>query len=188
MPFPLITKRLIVRPFRLSDDDAFHTVLGDPEVMKDIPGGPSPSVPATRSKLRRIIEMQDRYGLSMWALIERESNTIIGDCGLMLVEGKGPEIELTYDIAREKWGEGFATEAAHVCLKYGFEELDLEEIIAITYPHHQASRRVMEKAGMTYRRVHRYYDRDMVVYSYTREEYSGFQGAVPEATCANASL
>lgn len=173
MPFPLVTERLMIRPFELSDTEAFHRILGDPEVMENIPGGASPSLAVTRSKVRKIIGYQKKHGLSMWAIFQRETGRLIGDCGLILVEGKGPEIELTYDIARSEWGKGYATEASKACLTYGFQELGLEEIIAITYPPHRVSRRVMEKAGMTYRRNQRYYDHEMVVYSLTVDEFRG---------------
>lgn len=118
----------------------------------------------------KIMKYQEEHGLSMWAIIEKETGRVIGDCGLILVEGKGPEIELTYDIAWDAWGKGYATEAGRECLRYGFEELGLDRIIAITYPSHAASRRVMEKCGMRYEGCREYYGHEMVVYVMTREE------------------
>ncbi len=125
----------------------------------------------TREKISKIMKYQEEHGLSMWAIIDRVTGRVIGDCGLILVEGKGPEIELTYDLAREVWGKGYATEAGRECLRYGFEELGLERIIAITYPSHSASRRVMEKCGMHYEGNKEYYGHEMVVYVLTREEH-----------------
>ena len=99
-----------------------------------------------------------------WAVELRATGEFIGDCGLVYVEGKGPEIEVAYHFAKEWWGRGLATEAARACLDYGFRELGLREIIAICFPEHVASRRVMEKAGMRYVGPARYYELDLVKY------------------------
>jgi len=165
MPLPLETERLIIRPFTLEDAGAFHFILGDPEVMKDIPSGTSASVDETRERLRKIIKGYETWGFCLWALVNRRTGEMVGNCGLIPVEGKGPEVEVSYDIARKHWGKGYATEAARACLRYGLEELGLEEIIAMTFPHHRASQRVMEKAGMVYRENKRFYGQEMVVYS-----------------------
>ena len=93
---------------------------------------------------------------------------VFGDCGLFLVEGRGPEVEVAYHFGKEWWGHGYATEAASACLAYGFRECGLEEIIAISYPQHTASRRVMEKSGMKYVGTARYYEIDVVKYSKRR--------------------
>jgi len=56
----------------------------------------------TRQRLARIMEHQHKNGFSLWALIGKDTGRLIGDCGLILVEGRGPEIELSYDIARAR--------------------------------------------------------------------------------------
>lgn len=170
MNFPLKTKRLYIRPFGSEDVEGLHKIFGDPEVMKHIPSGPSSSLQVTQQRLAKIIKHQEEHGFSLWALIEKETGILIGDCGLILVEGRGPEIELSYDIARAYWGKGYATEAARECLRFGLENLKLDRIIAITYPDHFASRRIMEKIGMTYEGFVHYYDRDLVQYSASKKK------------------
>ena len=164
MSFPLETKRLYIRPFRTEDADELHEIFGDSRVMERIPGGPSPTLQETKGRLAKIIEHQEKNGFSLWALIDKEKGNLIGNCGLILVEGRGPEIELSYDIAYEFWGRGYATEAARECLRFGFENLKLDRIIALTYSDHIASRRVMENIGMVYEKTGHYYDRDLVQY------------------------
>jgi RimJ/RimL family protein N-acetyltransferase len=163
--FPLETKRLYIRPFRAEDVEALHRVFGDARVMDRIPGGPSSTLRETQRRLAKIMAHQETHGFSLWALIEKESGSLVGDCGLILVEGRGPEIEVSYDVAYAFWGRGFATEAARECLRFGFENLKLPRIIALTYADHTASRRVMEKIGMTYEKPAHYYDRDLVQYT-----------------------
>jgi len=165
LSFPLETQRLYIRPFRAEDAEALHMVFGDARVMERIPGGPSPTLQETQRRLAKIMAHQEKHGFSLWALIDKENGNLVGDCGLILVEGRGPEVEVSYDITYAWWGRGYATEAARECLRFGFEELKLPGIIALTYADHMASRRVMEKIGMTYESIVHYYDRDLVQYS-----------------------
>ena len=59
-----------------------------------------------------------------------------------------PCVEIGWRLASRFWGHGYATEGARAALQFGFEEIELEEIVAFTVPENMASRRVMEKIGM----------------------------------------
>lgn len=67
--------------------------------------------------------------------------------------------------------QGIATEVAKVSLKYGFEEVKLDHIVAITAPEHIASRRVMEKCGLKYQKNAQFYNLDVVYYALARSEW-----------------
>ena len=166
MPLPLETKRLLIRPFEPEDAAAAHLWLGDPEVMARIPSGASGDVAHTASRLQVNIDHQRAQRFSLWAVAEKRSGKLIGDCGLFLVEGKGPEVEIIYRFARKYQRQGYAAEAAREVLRYGREELRLPKIIAITHPDHHASRRVMEKCGMIFVRRDILYGIEMVVYEF----------------------
>lgn len=163
--FPIETPRLTIRSFTREDAEALHErVFGDDEVMRYIPRGASPSVERTRGAVDRFMHHEREHGFGLWAVDLRATGELIGDCGLVNVEGRGPEIEVAYHFAKEWWGRGLATEAARACLDYGFRVLGLREIIAICLPEHIASRRVMEKVGMRYVGTARYYELDLVKY------------------------
>lgn len=165
MPLPIETTRLIIRSFTLQDARPLHErVFGDPEAMKFIPRGASPSLERTRASVERFMRHERENGFGLWAVELKATGEFIGDCGLFLVQGVGPEVEVAYHFGKPWWGHGYATEAASACLAYGFTECALSEIIAICYPEHLASRRVMEKAGMRYVGPARYYDIDLVKY------------------------
>lgn len=165
LAFPIETPRLVIRSFEIADAEQLHErVLGDEETMRFIPRGASPSLERTRGAVERFIRHEREHGFGLWAVELRATGELIGDCGLVYVEGKGPEVEVAYHFAKEWWGRGLATEAARACLEYGFRELALREIIAICFPEHVASRRVMEKAGMRYVGPARYYELDLVKY------------------------
>ncbi|MGH2753638.1 MAG: GNAT family N-acetyltransferase [Actinomycetota bacterium] len=162
---PLETARLWIRRFEEDDLDAFHAIFGDPEVMARIPSGASRDLEHSRRRLRRMIEHQEQHGFSLWALVEKSSGGLIGDCGLFYTEGKGPDIELAYHLAKSRWRMGYITEAAADCVRYGLEDLGIETIIAVSDPEHFVSRRVMEKVGMTYDGQVHLYGRELAQYS-----------------------
>jgi len=157
VPFLIETPRLVIRSFTLQDAEALHDrVFGDDEA--------SPSFDRTRASVERFMRHEREHGFGLWAVELKQSGELIGDCGLYLVQGVGPDVEVAYHFGKEWWGQGYATEAASACLGYGFKECGLSEIIAICFPEHKASRRVMEKSGMRYVGPARYYDLDLVKY------------------------
>lgn len=179
MPFPIETERLLIRPFELDDAEQIHAVWSDPEVMRWIPSGPLPTLDATRQKIQRFLAHQAAHGFSLWPVRERATGRIVGDRGLLLIGWTGPEVELAYRFGRASWGQGYATEAAGACLRYGFEVLVLERIIAVTDPTHVASRRVMEKNGLRRVGLAQYYGKELVKYVRDRSASAMAPGGAP---------
>jgi len=122
-------------------------VYGDAEVMRFIPGGAVADERAVRSLLDRYAEAHRRLGFSSWAVVERKTGRPIGDAGFGVFEPTG-EIELGYTLARDFWGQGYATEAARSCLAAGLEQLAVERIIAVVDAENQTSLPVPERIGM----------------------------------------
>ncbi len=145
MSLPIVTKRLIIRPCTEADLEGLHAVWSDPEVM-----GPVPSKAydweQSRARLGEKISHQERYGFSKWAVAEKASGKVIGECGVHYLEG-GPDIELGYKLARARWGRGLAAEAAQACLTWAREERP-ERVVAIVDPVNTRSVRVLDKIGM----------------------------------------
>lgn len=165
MGLPIRTARLTLRALTMEDLEPFHVVFGDPEVMARIPSGVSRDLEHSRDRLQWMIDHQAEHGFSLWAVDESDTGEMIGDCGLLMMEGKGPEVELAYHLARSRWGRGYASEVAAACVHYGLDELGIERIIAIADADHFVSRRVMEKVGMRYDGRGHYYGRDVVRYA-----------------------
>ena len=166
--FPLETERLIIRPFVPEDALEIHEVYADPELVHRIPGKPSESLEDTRRLLARLTEHQREYGFSLWAMIEKESGMIIGDCGLFLVQDCWPEVEFAYHLGRSYWCKGYAKEAAVECLKFGFEQLNFDRIIAVLNPDDPVSARmlsVVEKTGMSYMGTGWFHDQEKFIYA-----------------------
>jgi RimJ/RimL family protein N-acetyltransferase len=104
-------------------------------------------------------------GLGIWALELKENSEFLGQVGLCPVEGKGPEVEVLYELAPRVWGHGYATEAARGLIDYGFGELGLQRIVALILPDNARSRNVASKCDMTLDRPGRFYGLDLLVYA-----------------------
>ena len=82
-----------------------------------------------------------------------------------------PEVELAYAIAHNYWNQGLTTEAARASVRFGFEMLQLQRIVAIALTHNLASQRVMQKAGLKYEKQAYFYNLEVAYYSLNREDY-----------------
>lgn len=165
----LETERLILRPLTKKDLDAVFTLRKDAGIMRFI---------REPQKHRKDAENWIKLVSSLWkidkigfcSVIEKSSKEFIGWCGLWRLKETG-EIEVGYAIAQKYQRKGFATEAAEVCLLYGFEELKLEKIVAVTRPENEPSRRVMERLGMKYDGIGKFYGLDLLHYSIEKSEW-----------------
>jgi [ribosomal protein S5]-alanine N-acetyltransferase len=167
--FPIETARLELRPMSQEDAEELHEVYSDPSTFRYISRGPSESIEETRARIAEKMRHQEEHGFAMWAVCERASGRVVGDCGLQLLEG-GPQVELGYRLARPVRGRGLATEAGRACLVAGFDDLELDRIVAVAHPENVASRRVMKKLGMTLMGLGNHYGADTVLYAITRAQ------------------
>jgi RimJ/RimL family protein N-acetyltransferase len=144
------TVRLHLRDWRESDREPFRRMNSDPRVMEFFPA----LLSQTESDvfIQRIEAHQQRHGFTLWAVELRDTAEFIGFIGMIHTPFEAPFtpcVEIGWRLAAEFWGRGFATEGAQAVLRYGFHNLKLPEIVALTVPANQRSRRVMEKLGMT---------------------------------------
>ena len=145
---PIETERLLIRSFDADADSApMLGVYGDPEVMRFIPGGAFADVEAVKALLDGYANAHRTFGFSSWGLVERASDSLIGDVGFGFFEPTG-DIELGYTLARPYWGHGYATEAAGACLAAGLAQLSAERIIAVVDEANESSLRVAHRIGM----------------------------------------
>ncbi len=87
-------------------------------------------------------------GFGRWAVIDKPSNQFLGWCGLKLNEEKF--IDLGFRFFKTQWGKGYATESARATLEYGFNQLNMNEIIGRVALDNKASINVLEKLSMTF--------------------------------------
>lgn len=122
----------------------------------------------TETALLSMITHWQRHGFGRWAVVHKETETLIGCAGLRSFEGIG---ELVYLLDEPFWGIGLATEIARACLRYGFEVQQMDHIIGLSKPQNLASRHVLEKIGMRFEKELIVFDIDVTQYTLTREDY-----------------
>lgn len=150
-PSPLVTDRLILRPWQASDRAAFAAMSADPEVMAHLLAFASPQ--AVDDWIARQQAHLAAHGFCLWALESRETSEFMGAAGLLRIGYDAhftPAVEVGWRLARRFWGKGYAPEAARAAIHFGFDRHGLAEIVANTAPHNYNSRRVMEKLGMSH--------------------------------------
>ena len=150
------TERLLLRRFTESDVDNLHDLDGDPEVMRFVNGGrPVPRDVIRDQTLPRFFRAYERFeGFGVWAAIERWTGEFVGWFEFYPWKDAGPEeVELGYRLRRSAWGKGYATEGSRGLIRKGFTELGVQRVVAETMAVNAASRRVMEKAKLTYVRT-----------------------------------
>jgi len=153
-PLQLETPRLTLRRWQDSDRAPFAAINADPVVMHYF------AAPMTREQsdeaIDRYLAAFDREGFSLFAAIERNTGTLIGTIGLQTMRDqvpnlRQPAVEIGWRLALSAQGKGYATEGAQAIVDFAFNQLVLNEVVAVTAIPNQPSRRVMEKLGMTHR-------------------------------------
>ena len=148
IPLPIETERLILRPFEPERDAGqMLEVYGDPAVMRFIPEDVYRGLGVVRATLERYAHEQESRGFSFWAVVERDGDRVIGDAGFGVFAQTG-DVELGYTLRRDRWGRGYAPEAARACLEAGLAHLDVPRIVAVVDAENLRSARVAERIGM----------------------------------------
>ena len=142
------TERLLMRRWRDQDREPFAALNADPAVMEHMQG------PMSRERsdafVDRIESSWEQRGWGQFAIELPGVAPFIGYVGLWpadFVSGE-PMVEVGWRLAREHWGNGYVTEAAREALRFGFEDVGLEEIVSFTVPQNERSWRVMERIGL----------------------------------------
>lgn len=141
------TKRLYLRELVLEDTEELSKVLSDQESMQYYPK------PFSKSKVEKWIQWNidnyKRYNYGLWAVILKNGEKFIGDCGItvQLIE-KETVPEIGFHIIKDYWNKGYATEAAIACMDYAFRVLNYPKVFSYTTVKNIPSQKVAEKMGM----------------------------------------
>lgn len=167
----LTTTRLRLEPMSDAHLDGLFAMNSDPAVMRYITGQPE-TREQTQAMIERVKARWVKQGFSWWSMFERETGQLIGAGGVQHL-GWDPAnpLELGWRLRQDRWGQGFASEAAQCMAQYAFEALEGELVCAICWPENRASARVMEKLGMRYKGQETWHERDSAVYQITRAEW-----------------
>lgn len=139
--------RLRFREMGEADVAAAHRHWNEPLVRRFLWDDEEVAVATVRAILERSSSDFARAGYGMWVLTDGAPG-IAGVCGLRGA-GSGEEVELVYSIDPARWGRGLATEAGRAVLRHAFDRLGVDRVFGAVDAPNVASRRVLEKLGMT---------------------------------------
>ena len=145
------TPRLALREMGEEDFPALCRMLRDPAVMYAYEGPFSDQ--EARDWLRRQRERYRRDGIGLWAMEERETGEMVGQCGLtwQACGREAPVLEVGYLLEQRVWHRGYAAEAARACRDYAFDVLEAEEVFSIIRDSNLPSQAVARRNGMEVR-------------------------------------
>jgi len=146
----MTTARLLLRRWRETDRERFADLNADPSVMEHFQGPMSRK--ASDALVDRINTQWESAGWGLWAVEVPDVAQFIGFVGLSPTDDVDGSrmVEVGWRLAHTHWGRGYATEAALEALRFGFEDLELPEIVSFTVPQNTRSRRVMERIGLVH--------------------------------------
>ena len=165
----LETDRLLLRPFRADDIDAYAAMCADPEVMKFMGSGPMTREDAWRH-MAMLVGHWTLRGYGFWAVEERTSGAFIGRIGCHFPE-RWPDVEVAWVLARPFWDRGYAFEGARAAIAHAFTSLDRNHIVSLIDPANDRSRRLAERLGESVEGRAQLRGREVLVYGLSREAW-----------------
>jgi RimJ/RimL family protein N-acetyltransferase len=173
----LPTERLLLRPFRDDDLDAYAAICADPEVMRYLGDGKTLERAEAWRQIALILGHWHLRGFGLWAVEERTTGQLVGRIGFFQPEG-WPGFELGWMLRRTAWGRGYATEGAARALAHAFTAMGREHVISLIRPANRASIRVAERLGERLERRSTLFGQEALVYGVDRAAWQARGGAV----------
>ncbi|MEO0563658.1 MAG: GNAT family protein [Chloroflexota bacterium] len=149
--FPkLETERLRMRELFAYDAEPLYENLRKPEIAEAVGVTPFPSMAHAQHAIKKYRERFTKKQSIRWVYTLKSTGDVIGMGSLQAITPPHLRAELAYEIDQNYWRQGYGAEAARAILNFGFSEMKLHRIEAITEPSNEASRALLEKVGFTY--------------------------------------
>ena len=181
----LETKRLLIRPFKMSDDIDLYEMCKDPDTAFDAGWSPHESIHTSRNVI-----MNYMYADETHAIMLKKPKKVIGTISLYKNNLRRDYTvrELGFCLNKSYRNQGFMKEAVYAVLEYGFKELGLDLIMVCHHDKNIACKKVLEYFPFMYegtlRMYRRMYDGNMVdamMYSMKKEEFWRYKNERNEA-------
>ncbi len=154
MNYILETERLYLRELDFQDELDLFEMDSDPDVHLYIENKPVTDISQITQIFGLLKKQYQDFGIARWAVIDKNSNECLGWCGLKYFNfpfNKHSNFyEHGYRFKKKHWGKGYATESSLAILNYGFENLQINSIYALTDPKNEKSIHVLEKLGFEF--------------------------------------
>ena len=145
----LETKRLILRPYTPDDINNYHQLMSNPHIWEYSTTSTHTNLEQSKQKLEQLITGYENNSLGFHALIDKASNTFIGESGILSFNKTTDRCVIGYNLLPDFWGKGYATEISKALINHTFDDLHAQRVEALAMKANIASCRVLEKSGMT---------------------------------------
>nr|WP_285842547.1 GNAT family protein [Ureibacillus chungkukjangi] len=177
--FPvLVTERLVLRKITESDASSIYEYLSDSEVMKYYGLEPFGSENEALEEIAWYNSILEEKTGIRWGITLKNEDKVIGSCGFLNTVSSHYRTDIGFELSKDFWGQGIASEAMNEIIRYAFEHTTIQRIQALIEPLNQASQRMVEKAGFTREGLLRKYEYtcgkfdDLYMYGLLKEEYN----------------
>lgn len=176
--FPVLeTERLVLR--QIIKDDAVNILeyLSDENVMKYYGLEPFRSIDEALEEIDWYQSVFDENSGIRWGITIKEQGIVIGSCGFLNMVPQHHRSEIGFELSKDYWGQGIASEALAAVIQYGFEQLNLQRIQALIEPPNIPSQKLVKKNGFIKEGLLRNYEftggkfDDLFMYSLLKQDF-----------------
>jgi RimJ/RimL family protein N-acetyltransferase len=166
--FSLATERLRVRPWMVDDAQAALATYG----VADVSGWLTPAtdrigdLPAMRAVLQAWVEAQPNLPppRGRWAIERLTDDAVVGGLAIRPLPPYKVDLEISFQLRPEEWGNGYAAEAAEALIQWAFTQ-NVDELFAVAIPNNTRAIATSQRLGMEWvGETTKYYDRPLQVY------------------------
>ncbi|WP_313890922.1 GNAT family N-acetyltransferase [Psychrobacillus sp.] len=176
--FPIIeTRRLILRGVEPEDASDMLKYLSDKDVVKPMGLVPFETVEDVWDEVKWYKSIYDEGTGIRWGITLKDSEKVIGSCGFLNMLTKHYRAEIGYELSKDYWGKGIASEALEAVVKYGYHHFQLERIEALIEPANLPSQKLVERQGFKREGLLRHYEftcgkfDDLYMYSIIKKDF-----------------
>lgn len=175
----LTSARLRLEPICPAHYAGLRVLNTDPLVQRYLAGRPETAA-ETAAMIERVQARWKRFGHSWWSFIELETGELVGaGCIQHLGHDPANEHEIGWRLRPDRWGRGYAGEAARRMAGFAFDELEAPSLAAICHPDNADSARLMRRLGMRYRGEELWHQQTVSVYEMRAEEFTAAPAPCP---------
>lgn len=146
--FPVIeTDRLLLRDLKTSDNKSIFDIFSSEIIMKYYGMNPIKSTDEAEKLINNLNKSYNENKVIRWGIVLKEENILIGTCGFHSWNKSNSRVEIGYELSRNYWNKGYATEVISSIIDYGFNELNLHRIQALVNPENKTSHHLLLKLG-----------------------------------------
>ncbi|KAB2492676.1 GNAT family N-acetyltransferase [Priestia endophytica] len=180
--FPFIeTNRLLLREIVKDDANDILKYLSDEEVMKYYGLAPFKTINEALNEILWYQSILNEQTGIRWGITLKGKDEVIGSCGFLNRVPEHYRTEIGYELSRDYWGHGIASEALEAVIRYGFKYLKFQRVEALVEPPNIPSQKLIEKHGFIREGLLRDYEftcgkfDDLYMYSLLKQDFDKLQ-------------